>query len=96
MASQSGKKSKQTAVVNDLSIELATHFGTTCKFTAIDIRRHAVVEFQPGELRGALNYMRKSGLLNKCGTCKKTGHYQWMLTYRGVARAERASRRAEC
>ena len=88
--SRQGKRSRQRTVVDALSIELAEYFGTTIRFTAIDIRREVKFEFTPGELRGALNYMRKSGLLYKCGTCKKTGHYKWLMTSSGVVHATRA------
>jgi hypothetical protein len=95
MVSRQGKRSRQRTVVNALSVELAKHFGVAHQFTAVDIHREVKFEFTPGELRGALNYMRKSGILYKCGTSKKTGHYKWIMTSSGIVHATRAGIKME-
>jgi hypothetical protein len=89
-------KSRQTAAVDLLSIELAKWFGTTVKFTTIDIRIKTKVKLTPGEIRGAINHMHNSGLLLRRGVSKGNGYGLWMLTTRGLIRANRAAWRIEC
>lgn len=89
-------KSRQTATVDKLSIELAKWFGTNIKFTTADIRVKTKVNLTPGEIRGAINHMHNSGLLFRRGVDPITGYGQWMLTTRGLIRANRAAWRIEC
>jgi len=89
-------KSRQTATVDKLSIELSKYFGTTVKFTTYDIRTKTQVKLTPGEIRGAINHMHNSGLLFRRGVDPVTGYGMWMLTTRGEIRANRAAWRIEC
>lgn len=89
-------KSKQTIVIDVLSVELSRWFGTKIKFTTADIRTKTEVKLTPGEIRGAINHMKNSGMLYRRGTCRETGYGEWMLTKRGIVRANKALERMEC
>lgn len=89
-------KSRQTSTIDKLTIALSRRFGSNEKFTTRDIRLKTSVDLTLGEIRGAMTRMHNEGLLLRRGVSPITGYGLWMLSTRGLIRANRAAWREEC